>query len=78
MKVIDIKHLSQVGETYWQHLSWCLYSTLVFVVMIPLAILHGLFPFLFANVPDKIMISYLQNFKNRRIKTGQEERYKTE
>jgi hypothetical protein len=74
MKIIDFKHLSTVGETYWQHLNWCLYSTLVFIVMIPLAFLHGLFPFLFSNLPDKVMISYLRNFKNRRINTGQEER----
>jgi hypothetical protein len=26
-----------------------------------------------ANVPDNIMMKYVKNFKDRRIKTGQEE-----
>jgi|TARA_B100001094_G_scaffold127510_1_gene123452 hypothetical protein len=39
--------------------------------MIPIALIHGLFPFLLANVPDKIMASYFAKFKERRIRTGQ-------
>jgi hypothetical protein len=40
--------------------------------MIPIAIIHGLFPMLLANVPDNIMVNYLKTFKNRRVPTGQE------
>lgn len=72
--MIDFAHLKSVKETYWQHLYWCLYSTSVFIVMIPVALVHGIFPFLFANVPDRIMLKYLKAFKNRRIITGQEQR----
>ena len=36
--------------------------------------MHGVFPFLLANVPDKVMAKYLANFKARRVNTGQEER----
>tara|TARA_Y100001980_G_C14453296_1_gene236746 strand:+ start:456 stop:584 length:129 start_codon:yes stop_codon:yes gene_type:complete len=39
--------------------------------MIPIALIHGLFPFLLANVPDKIMAGYFAKFKERRIRTGQ-------
>lgn len=76
--MIDLKHLSTVGETYWQHLQWCLYSTWIFLIMIPIALIHGFFPFLLANVPDKIMADYLANFKKRRTVTGQADRYTVE
>ena len=71
-KLINFNHLSDVKESYWQHLHWCLYSTYIFIIMIPIAIIHGLFPMLLANVPDNIMVNYLKTFKNRRVPTGQE------
>lgn len=74
MKVVDFSHLRTVGETYWQHLYWCLYSVAIFAVMIFLALVHGIFPFLLANIPDLVMISYLRNFRKRRTETGQAER----
>lgn len=74
MKLIELNHLSIVGESYWKHLHWCLYSTAIFVVMIPLALIHGLFPMLLANVPDKVMHTYLTKFKARRKLTGQADR----
>lgn len=73
--MIDLKHLSTVGETYWQHLRWCLYSVYIYMIMIPIALIHGLFPFLLANVPDKIMADYFAKFKARRTMTGQADRY---
>jgi len=74
MKIIDVYHLSNVGESYWQHLKWCAYSTVIFSIMLVLAIIHGIFPFLLADIPDKVMINYVKNFKLRRVVTGQEER----
>ena len=73
MKLIELKHLSIVGESYWKHLWWCLYSTWTYLIMIPIALIHGFFPFLLANLPDRIMARYLNNFKKRRMATGQEE-----
>jgi hypothetical protein len=72
-KVLDLKHLSIVGESYWQHLYWCLYSAFIFAILIPIGLIHGFFPMFLANVPDNIMMKYVKNFKDRRIKTGQEE-----
>lgn len=74
MKIIELDHLSNVGESYWQHLKWCAYSTVIFLIMTVLAIVHGIFPFLLANIPDKVMIHYVKKFKTRRVLTGQEER----
>jgi hypothetical protein len=71
--MIEHNHLTRVGETYWQHLSWCLYSAVVFAVLIPIALIHGVFPFLLANVPDRIMTEYVRQFRARRVRTGQEE-----
>lgn len=74
MKLVDFNHLTNVGETYWQHLHWCLYSSFVLITIIPIALIHGFFPVFLANVPDKIMVRYLRKFNNRRVKTGQAER----
>lgn len=73
MKFFTFSHLSDVGETYNQHLSWCLYSTYIYLIMIPIALIHGIFPFLLANLPDRIMHGYMQKFKARRALTGQAE-----
>jgi len=75
MKLIDFKHTKTVGETYWQHLSWCIYATGVFVVMIVLSIVHGIFPFLLANLPDRVLTDFVNKFRARRQRTGQAERY---
>lgn len=72
--MINLNHLKDVDENYWQHLRWCVYSVAIFILMIPLALIHGVFPFLLSNVPDRVMISYLRAFKNRRVITGQEKR----
>ena len=73
-RVLDFQHLSIVGECYWKHLHWCLYSTLVYSIMIPIALIHGFFPMLLANVPDNIMAHYYKKFNDRRTTTGQAER----
>jgi len=75
MARINFSHLKEVGETYWQHLSWCLYSIWTFGILIPIAFIHGLFPFLLSNVPDRILVDYNRKFKERRERTGQSERY---
>jgi len=73
-KLIDFQHLTIVGESYRKHLHWCIYSTLVYVIMIPVALIHGFFPMLLANVPDNIMAHYFKKFNNRRTITGQSEK----
>ena len=72
-----MQQLSIVGESYGQHLHWCLYSISVYAIMIPIALIHGFFPMLLANVPDDIMKQYLKKFDDRRTTTGQAERNPT-
>jgi len=74
MKLVDFSHLKTVGETYWQHFSWCVYAVATFVYMIVLSTIHGIFPFLIPNYPDRVMVRFLEKFKSRRVRTGQADR----
>ena len=49
------------------------YIAFIFAILIPIGLIHGFFPIILANVPDNIMLKYVKKFKDRRIKTGQEE-----
>jgi hypothetical protein len=75
LPVIDFQHLSRVNESYWQHLKWAWGSACIFVVLLALAIVHGILPWLFAGWPDKILVNYLNKFQKRRSKTGQDRMY---
>lgn len=72
--VFDWNHTKNVGETYWQHLHWCLYSTMIFIILIPVALIHGFFPFLLPDAPDTIVIKWTRKFRERRERTGQADR----
>lgn len=75
MKLIDRHHLKTVGETYWQHLRWAWGSALVFALLVPLAIVHGLLPWLFAGWPDRVLVKYIDRFRARRVRTGQAQQH---
>jgi hypothetical protein len=71
LPLIDMKHLEKVNESWWTHFKWAYGSILVFVVLIVLALVHGLFPFLLASWPDRLLNWYLIKFQERRVRTGQ-------
>ena len=73
--MIDFDHTKKVGETYWEHAKWSLSAGLFFLLMVPIAIIHGIFPFLLAGVPDKMMLNWLRKFRERRTRTGQAEEF---
>lgn len=73
--MITPKHLKDVKETYWQHLCWAWSSALLFAVLVPVALVHGLVPWLFAGLPDRMLINYLARFEQRRQRTGQAQKY---
>ena len=75
MKTIDPDHLDTVGETYWQHLRWAWGSALVFALLVPLALLHGLMPWLFPGWPDRVLVKYIDRFRARRQRTGQAQQF---
>ena len=67
----DTKHLSNVGETYWQHLFWTIRAFVHLSSVAVVGLLHGIFPFLFADVPDRMVLPWVRAFLARREKTGQ-------
>jgi len=71
LPVFDLKHLEKVSESWWTHFKWAYGSILVFIIMIFLALIHGLFPFLLANWPDRLLNWYIAKFQDRRVRTGQ-------
>lgn len=70
----DWNHTKNVGETYFEHFKWCLKAFLHLQAVAWVGILHGIFPFLFADTPDKMVLPWVEKFRARRIKTGQAER----
>jgi hypothetical protein len=70
-KLIDPTHLHKVKESYWQHLRWAWWSAGVFALLVPLALLHGAVPWLFAGWPDRVLMRYFDRFNTRRQRTGQ-------
>jgi hypothetical protein len=75
LKTIDPDHLGTVGETYWQHLRWAWGSALVFALLVPLALLHGLMPWVFPGWPDRVLVKYIERFRARRQRTGQAQQF---
>ena len=69
--VFDWSHLKNVNETYWQHLSWVLYSTVMLSAVIVVGFIHGVFPFLFPEAPDALVGKWNRKFRERRERTGQ-------
>jgi hypothetical protein len=75
LKLFDPAHLRTVGETYWQHLQWAWGSALVFALLVPLALLHGLMPWLLSGWPDRVLVKYIERFRARRQRTGQAQQF---
>lgn len=70
----DTSHLSNVNETYWQHLWWTIKAFAHLSSVAIVGLLHGVFPFLFADVPDRMILPWVRAFLARREKTGQAEK----
>ena len=71
LPIVDLKHLEKVNESWWTHFKWAYGSVLVFIVLVALALVHGIFPFLLANWPDRLLNWYIVKFQDRRVRTGQ-------
>lgn len=65
MRMINFKHLSEVEETYFAHFKFAIWAgfTLIFLGLI--SIIHGIMPFLFSRVPDKIFKYFLKHSNER-------------
>jgi hypothetical protein len=63
---MNLSHLEEAGETYFQHLSRAFILSLNLFVMSIVCLVHSLLPFIFTNyVSDKIreINSYLDQLK---------------
>ena len=72
--IFDWHHTKNVNEPYWRHLVWCFYAAGIYALLLPIALIHGLFPFLLPDAPDYILVNFLRKFRERREKTGQAEK----
>lgn len=64
--IINFRHLSQVEESYFQHLKFALWAGSVLVFLGIVSIFHAVFPFLFDRVPDRIFKYFLKK-SNKRV-----------
>lgn len=70
----DWNHTKNVNETYWEHLGWCIKAFFHLGSVAIVGLLHGIFPFLFADTPDKMILPWVEKFRARRKRTGQAEK----
>jgi hypothetical protein len=54
MKIINFDHLSQVEETYFQHLKFGVWAGIVLTVLGTISLVHAIFPFFLSRWPDRI------------------------
>lgn len=69
--IFDWNHTKNVKETYWEHFTWCMYSTMMFAIILPVGFIHGIFPFLLPEAPDALVVKWTRKFRERRQRTGQ-------
>ena len=53
--IIDMNHLSKVNSSYWTHLRYGMYFSLLSIVAGLIGIVHTLLPFLFPLLPIQII-----------------------
>lgn len=63
--IVNFRHLSQVEETYLQHLRFALWAGTVLIVLGVVSIVHAVFPFLLDRVPDRIFKYFLRKSNQR-------------
>jgi len=63
--MINFKHLTQVEETYFQHLKFALWAGVVLSALGVVSIVHAIFPFFLSRLPDNIFRYFLKNSQQR-------------
>lgn len=59
------KHPSEVGESYWQHLSKAISFGLQMIVAGIVCLIHAVFPFLFIETASKMIHKLHEGFLSR-------------
>jgi hypothetical protein len=66
MEFLNLKHLSQVKETYFQHFKFSCWAGTFLCYIGIVSLLHGIFPFLFSRYPDYLFHLFTEKSKARR------------
>ena len=66
MKIVNFNHLSQVEETYFQHLKFGVWAGIVLIALGIISLIHAIFPFFLSRWPDRIY-RYFVNESSPRI-----------
>lgn len=64
-------HCKDVGETYFEHLWWTIRAFVWLTAVAIIGLIHGIFPFIFADTPDRLILPWVEKFRARRVRTGQ-------
>ena len=64
--IINIHHLRQVEETYFQHFRFAAWAAVVLLILSIVSFIHAVLPFVFGRLPDRIFNYFLEHSQNRR------------
>jgi hypothetical protein len=65
MKIFNFKHLTQVEESYAQHLKFGLWAGAVLLILGMISIVHALFPFFLSRWPDRLYRIFVEKASSR-------------
>jgi len=65
MKIFNFKHLTQVEETYFQHLKFGIWAGIVLLTLGIISTIHALFPFFLSRWPDRLYRYFVRNSSTR-------------
>ena len=60
-----IKHLEEVGESYFVHFVFTVRLFVGFLFLAVVSLIHGLFPFILTNVVSKQIVTLNDELKER-------------
>lgn len=75
-KIINFSHLSEVGETYFEHLVFNLWITCSVTVLALVSLIHAVFPFLLSRWPHAISKYIFKKSLSRTMTVGRQIRDK--
>ena len=67
---INFSHLEQVEESYFTHFRFAFWAGCVLFVLSITSIIHAIFPFMFARVPDKIYNYFKRESETRVLRVN--------
>lgn len=66
MKLINFYHLTEVEESYLEHLEFSLWAGFFLCYLGMISLLHAVFPFFLSRYPDKLFRHFVDKSFSRR------------